>query len=75
MFTLVAATLFSGAFLLAMGTIVWMFAHYHDKMVAALQFEPIPHNPPVYHLRIRRPRGPQPTRRTASALPGNALAA
>ena len=75
MFTLVAATLFSGAFLFAMGTIVWMFAHYHDKMVAALQFEPIPHNPPVYHLRIRRPRGPQQIRRTASVLPGNALAA
>lgn len=75
MFTIIAATLFSAAFLLAMGTIVWMFAHYHDKMVAALQFEPIPQNPPVYHLRIRRPRAAQPPRRTASALPGNALAA
>ncbi len=75
MFTLVAATLFSGAFLFAMGTIVWMFAHYHDKMVAALQFEPIPQNPPVYHLRIRRPRAAQPVRRTAAVLPGNALAA
>ncbi len=75
MFTIIAATLFSAAFLFAIGTIVWMFAHYHDKMVAALQFEPIPHNPPVYHLRIRRPRAAQPLRRTASALPGNALAA
>ncbi|WP_416464566.1 hypothetical protein [Sphingomonas sp. VDB2] len=75
MFTLVAATLFSAAFLLAMGTIVWMFAHYHDKMVAALQFEPIPHNPPVYHLRIRRPRAAQPVRRAAPALIGSALAA
>ncbi|RYM07395.1 hypothetical protein EWH12_19245 [Sphingobium cupriresistens] len=75
MFTLIAATLFSAAFLLAMGTIMWMFAHYHDKMVAALQFEPIPHNPPVYHLRIRRPRprAAQPTRRTA--LPLGAMAA
>ena len=56
MFTLVAATLFSGAFLLAMGTIVWMFAGYRDKMVAALLFEPIPQEPPVYHVRVRRPR-------------------
>jgi len=76
MFTLVAATLFSAAFLLAMGTIVWMFAHYHDKMVAALQFEPIPQNPPVYHLRIRRPRASQSSpRRITPVLPGNALVA
>ncbi|MBA4091697.1 MAG: hypothetical protein C0494_14060 [Sphingobium sp.] len=75
MFTLVAATLFSAAFLLAMGTIVWMFAHYHDKMVAALQFEPIPHNPPVYHLRVRRPRAAQPIRRITTILTSSALAA
>ncbi|MEC3911794.1 hypothetical protein U5A82_15350 [Sphingobium sp. CR2-8] len=75
MFTLVAATLFSAAFLLSMGTIVWMFAHYHDKMVAALQFEPIPQNVPVYRLRIRRTRAPQSTRPAPRIIPGSALAA
>jgi hypothetical protein len=75
MFTLIAATLFSGAFLLAIGTIAWMFALYHDKMVAALQFEPIPQHPPVYHLRIRRPRAPQSPRRLALSPSTGALAA
>lgn len=75
MFTLVAATLFSGAFLLAIGTIVWMFALYHDKMVAALQFEPIPQHPPVYHIRIRRPRAAQPARRSVRITHSSALAA
>jgi|TARA_B100002052_G_C15367370_1_gene369529 hypothetical protein len=56
MFTLVAATLFSAAFLLAAGTIAWMFAAYHDKMVAALLFQPIPQTPQVYHIRVSRPR-------------------
>lgn len=74
MFTLVAATLFSAAFLLSIGTIVWMFAHYHDKMVAALQFEPIPQHAPVYRLRITRPRVSQAARPATRALNG-ALAA
>ncbi len=56
MFTLVAATLFTASFLLAAGTIGWMFLTYHDKMVAALLFKPIPQEPPVYHIRINRPR-------------------
>ncbi|MFZ2998207.1 hypothetical protein [Sphingobium sp.] len=56
MFTFVAATLFFVAFLLAVGTIAWMFFLYHDKMVAALQFEPLPDHRPVYHIRVRRPR-------------------
>ena len=55
MFTFVAATLFSAAFLMAVGTIIWMVA-YHDKMVAALLFQPIPQTPQVYHIRINRPR-------------------
>ncbi|BBD00338.1 hypothetical protein [Sphingobium sp. YG1] len=75
MFALVAATLFSGAFLLAIGTIAWMFALYHDKMVAALQFEPIPQNPPVYHIRIRRPRVAQPALRQTRITHSRALAA
>ena len=33
-----------------------MFMAYRDKMVAALLFEPIPRQPAVYHIRIRRPR-------------------
>lgn len=75
MFTLVAAILFSAAFLLAIGTIAWMFALYHDKMIAALQFEPIPQNPPVYHLRIRRPRVTRRHRLASASLPAGALAA
>jgi len=75
MFTLVAATLFSGAFLLAVGTMFWMFAGYRAKMVAALLFEPIPQEPPVYHLRIRRPRVMPAGRKPALPLPAGALAA
>ena len=56
MFTIVAATLFSAAFLLAVGTIVGMVALYRDKMVAALLFEPIPQHIPVHHIRVRRRR-------------------
>lgn len=56
MFTFVAATLFSAAFLMAVGTIIWMVAAYHDKMVAALLFQPIPQTPQVYHIRVSRPR-------------------
>ena len=67
MFTFVAATLFSAAFLLAAGTIVWMFALYRDKMVAALLFEPIPQEAPVYHIRIKRPRSLRPAARTVAA--------
>lgn len=52
MFTLVAATVFFAAFLLAAGTILGMFALYRDKMIAALLFEPIPQEAPVYRLRI-----------------------
>ncbi|WIA55693.1 hypothetical protein N6H05_22145 [Sphingobium sp. WTD-1] len=78
MFTIVAATIFSAAFLLAVGTIAWMFALYHQKMAAALLFEPIPQTPPVYHIRITRNRVRQPVRAatlSAPALPGSALAA
>lgn len=75
MFTFVAATLFSAAFLLAVGTIVWMFALYRDKMVAALLFEPIPQEAPVYHVRIRRPRVARPAARTALPQPAAVLAA
>lgn len=60
MFAIVAAITFSVAFLLAVGTIGWMFALYHEKMTAALLFKPIPVTPPVYHLRITRPRVTRP---------------
>jgi hypothetical protein len=56
MFTVVAATLFSAAFLLAIGTMAWMVLAYRDKMVAALLFEPIPQRDVVYHIRVSRPR-------------------
>lgn len=74
MFTFVAATLFSAAFLLAAGTIVWMFALYRDKMVAALLFEPIPQEAPVYHIQIKRPRSLRPATHTTAA-PSAMLAA
>lgn len=64
MFTMIAATVFFGAFLLATGTILWMFAAYHDKMVAALLFQPIPQEPRIYHLRISRRRVAPEQRRT-----------
>jgi hypothetical protein len=75
MFTIVAATLFSIAFLMAIGTIAWMFLHYHDKMVAALLFQPIPQDAPVYHVRVRRPRVASSARRATLPLPGGVLAA
>ncbi|WP_298396087.1 hypothetical protein [Sphingobium sp.] len=75
MFTLVAATLFSGAFLLAIGTMAWMFAAYHDKMVAALLFQPIPQTPQVYHIRVSRPRVTHGLRKVSHALPTRAAAA
>ncbi|HWV13616.1 MAG TPA: hypothetical protein VN110_10005 [Sphingobium sp.] len=75
MFTIVAATVFFGAFLLAAGVIVGMFALYHEKMAAALLFEPIPQAPPVYHLRISRRRA-SPSRPLApAAVPSGAFAA
>ncbi|SEQ87424.1 hypothetical protein SAMN05518866_103189 [Sphingobium sp. YR768] len=75
MFTLVAATLFSGAFLLAIATIAWMFATYHDKMVAALLFEPIPQTPQVYHIRVSRPRVTHSLRKAGAPAQGHALPA
>ena len=74
MFTFVAATLFLGAFLMAVGTIAWMFLLYHDKMVAALQFEPIPHTP-VYEIRVRRPRAANGGREDAIRVANGIVAA
>ena len=67
MFTIVAATVFFAAFLLAASVIVGMFALYHEKMAAALLFKPIPQQPPVYQLRISR-RRVSPDRRTVHAV-------
>lgn len=75
MFTLVAATLFFVAFLMATGTIAWMFTVYHGKMIAALLFRPIPQDAPVYHIRIRRHRTPQLPYRAPLVLPVGALVA
>ena len=58
MFTMIAATIFFAAFLLAGATIVGMFVLYRDKMIAALLFEPIPQQAPVYRLRVSRRRAP-----------------
>ncbi|WP_176591486.1 hypothetical protein [Sphingobium sp. EM0848] len=76
MLALIAALVFIGSFLLAAGTIVGMFMAYHDKMVAALTFEPIPQEAPVYRLRISRRRAaPMVSRRPAYAFPTAAFAA
>lgn len=56
MFTLISATIFLAAFLLAATTITSMLALYRDKMVAALLFEPISQEPPVYRVRTVRRR-------------------
>ena len=75
MFALIAALVFIGSFLLAAGTIIGMFALYHDKIIAALTFEPIPQEVPVYRLRISRRRAAPSTRPTAPAFTAAALAA
>lgn len=75
MFALVAGLVFSIALLLAIGTILAMFALYHDKMVAALLFQPIPKEAPVYQLHIRRPRMGAAERRVARLAPAHFVAA
>lgn len=75
MFALIAALVFTGSFLLAASTIISMFLAYHDKMVAALTFEPIPQEAPVYRLRISRRRATPATRQAAPAFMAAALAA
>ncbi|WP_232307594.1 MULTISPECIES: hypothetical protein [Sphingobium] len=75
MFALVAACVFIGSFLLAAGTIIAMFALYHDKIVAALTFEPIPQEVQVYRLRITRRRAVPAMRRSGPAFPAAAFAA
>lgn len=73
MFTILAITIFSGAFFFALATIAGMFAHYHEKMIAALRFEPIPQTAPVYQLRISRRRVGEAPR--GHAVTGGVLAA
>lgn len=73
MFTILAISIFSGAFFLALATIAWMFAQYHEKMIAALRFEPIPQTAPVYRLRISRRRVGEAPR--VNTVAGGALAA
>ncbi|AEG49028.1 hypothetical protein Sphch_1339 [Sphingobium chlorophenolicum L-1] len=75
MFALVAALVFIGSFLLAAGTIIGMFGLYHDKIVAALTFEPIPREVPVYRLRISRRRAAPSKRPAAPAFTASVLAA
>lgn len=75
MFALIAALVFIGSFLLAAGTIISMLALYRDKMVAALLFEPIPQEVPVYRLRISRRRVTPSPRPAPRAFPAGALAA
>ena len=75
MFALIAALVFIGSFLLAAGTIIGMFLAYHDKMVAALMFEPIPQEAPVYRLRITRRRAAPARRQVAPTRSTTAFAA
>lgn len=73
MFAILAITIFSGAFFLALATIFGMFAQYQEKMIAALRFEPIPQAAPVYQLRISRRRAGDAARQ--APLPSGILAA
>lgn len=75
MFTIIAATVFLAAFLLAAGTIVGMFALYRDKMVAALLFQPIPQEAPVYRLRVIRRRAAPAERAPVRARPASVVLA
>ncbi|WP_242130294.1 hypothetical protein [Sphingobium sp. Sx8-8] len=75
MFALIAALVFIGSFLLAAGTILGMLLAYHDKMVAALTFAPIPQEAPVYRMRISRRRAAPATHKAAPAFRTAALAA
>ena len=75
MFTIVAATVFFVSFMLAAGTIAAMFALYHDKMVAALLFEPIPQEPPIYRLRISRRRATPHQESAAYIVPAGMISA
>ncbi|WP_340265170.1 hypothetical protein [Sphingobium mellinum] len=74
MFTVIAATVFLAAFLLAATTITSMLALYHDKMAAALLFDPIPKEAPVYRMRIVRRRVGTDGGKTGAAAPAQAYA-
>ncbi|CAH0352626.1 hypothetical protein BH11PSE5_BH11PSE5_31740 [soil metagenome] len=56
MFGMIAAFVFVTGFAFAIGVIAWMFAHYQEKIVAALLVEPMPQTVRVYNVRISRPR-------------------
>ncbi len=75
MFALIAALVFIGSFLLAAGTIIGMLLAYHDKMAAALTFEPIPREAPVYRLRVSRRRAAPATKKAEPAFRAAPLAA
>ncbi len=75
MFAIVAGLVFSIAFILALGTMVVMFALYRDKMIAALLFEPIPETAPVYNIAIRRPRMQMSSQRRQASMPVGIFAA
>ena len=74
-FTIIAATVLLAAFLLAAATIVGMFALYRDKIIAALLFEPIPLEAPVYRLRVSRRRAAPRDRLVVRPSPKSMLAA
>lgn len=75
MFAMIAATIFFAAFLLATATILGMFALYRDKMIAALLFEPIPREAPVYRLRVSRRRAAPRGSSGMRPVPASAFAA
>lgn len=56
MFGMIAAFVFVTGFGFAIGVIAWMFAHYQQKIVAALLIEPMPQAVRVYNVRITRAR-------------------
>lgn len=58
MFGIIAALIFSTAFGLSIASILYMFATYRRKMVAALLLQPMPEEPAQYRVRVSRRRGP-----------------
>jgi hypothetical protein len=68
MFMLASFLVFTAAFLLAIGTIGYMLLAYHDKMVAALTFQPMPTERPAIRVQVRRRRVARPAIRPTAEL-------
>ncbi|MGE4323571.1 MAG: hypothetical protein AB7E60_11145 [Sphingobium sp.] len=75
MLTLLSALVFSGAFVLAIGTIGGMLFSYRDKMMAALLGTSRTRDVPACSIHITRRRGSRRGMRFGPTKPASALAA